>query len=200
MPVLVYDNLPFPASDLDDDNQNRALGRFFTAWGQVEVTYGFIFRELCGLSASVATTMFEKIRVRDQLDILDDIVEMIADDSFRQVLADTLAAVRNLSVARNKLAHSRWGFIDNESARFWVGMTAEQAQAIAFGDQKGAALRERFIFTVAEIDTLTNACLTQRDALIRAQATLLEMSVQRQGQDGAHLLDRLGHRHPALRE
>ena len=51
MPTLIYDNLPFNETDLTSPDSNMALGRFFTAWGQVEVVYGMIFRELLQLRA-----------------------------------------------------------------------------------------------------------------------------------------------------
>lgn len=199
MPSLIYDNLPFPETDLSSTPNNRALGRFFTAWGQVEVVYGMIFRELCNLAHDIGAIVFEKIGVREQLDILDDMIELIDDNDLRGGLAVSLIAVRKISVSRNKIAHSRWGTIDGQSARFWVGITTAQASDIAGEQRKGPTWRNKFIFTVDQINALTNECVAERDNLTQRLHALHEKRIQQALEGGAHLAALPGHRHPALR-
>jgi len=199
MPGLSYDNIPFPDSDMAP-GPNKALGRFFTAWGQVEVVYGMIFRDLCGMDRDMGQIVFEKIGVREQLDILDDMTELIADDHLRTALETALQAIRAISVARNKIAHSRWGLIDGEPARFWVGMTNAQSTAIWRNEGRGPTWREKFIFTVPQIQALTESCVTQRDVLHTVLGTLTRIEFEQERQAGVRSRAARGRRHPALRE
>ena len=50
----------------------------------------------------MGTIVFEKIGVREQLDILDDMVELIADNDLRGAIFVSLVTVRQISVARKQ--------------------------------------------------------------------------------------------------
>lgn len=199
MPSLMYDNIPFPESDMAPV-ANKALGRFFTAWGQVEVVYGMMFRDLCSMDSDIGGIVFEKIGVREQLDILDEIAELVEDNELRAKMASCLKAVREISVARNKIAHSRWGLIGGEPARFWVGITRMQSRAIAHEESRGVTWRARFIFTVPEIRELTQRCADRRDELIELLWSFHKKQAEPDHEDAFRRWAPPDRRHRALRE
>jgi len=198
MVSIVYDNLPFPESDLASDEQNRELGRFFTAWGQIEVAYGFIFRELTQIDRDIGSIIFEKIGVKEQLEVLDELADLIAKPEAQKQLLLGISSARALSAFRNKLAHSRWGAFDGEPARFWMGLTEAHVQEIQNGTDKGKSHRAKFIMTLSDIKRLVKEAISARDILLKLHEALLLERLQLIGQPGGQPWLPKYPRHPLL--
>lgn len=165
MPNIVLDNLPFPQEDMDDERRNVCLGRFMTAWAQVEVVCSFLFRELTGARSENALIIFDRITTNEQIKIVRELANQIADETVRTALVDEMKNVENESEKRNKIVHARWGAFDGEPARFWNGMTRENINDIVNEMGKAISLRSKNIHTIEDIDTLTASLLVRRDNL-----------------------------------
>lgn len=168
MASIIYNNIPFNPDDLSNIENNFALGQFLTAWSQTESICGFLFRELSQISYAIANTIFDRIGVREQIEILTELVATIPDAERNERALMALKEVEELSKVRNKIVHAGWGQFNGEAARFWHGITSSRLSEISQESPKGKADRIRFIFTISEI-----AALTTRNANVRSKLEIL---------------------------
>jgi hypothetical protein len=165
MARIVSNNAPFPEDDLTDPERNFALGQFMTAWSQVESMYGFLFRELAEIPSDSSSIIFDRVGVREQLEIVQALSDAKLDGDDKTKAETILDQVEKISVLRNKIVHAGWGKINGESARFWNGLTGRNLEEIAGDTQKGLSLRERYIHTISHMTNLTARCTGLRDQL-----------------------------------
>lgn len=165
MPSIIYNNLPFDEADLTNSDTNFTLGQFMTAWSQVESLCGFLFRELSQIRYEVANIIFDRVGVREQIEILAELVVNIEDTSRMEIASAAVKEVEALSKARNKIVHAGWGLYNMEPARFWHGITRQRFSEIGSNTPRGKADRERFIFTLSDIVAATERCVTVRETL-----------------------------------
>lgn len=140
MAAIVLNNVPFPASDLEDEAPNLALGRFMTAWSQVEVVCNHLFRHLAGLDSDVATIVFDNVGTKEQLAMLSELCESLPDATQRQEVSTSLKSAQEFGVKRNKLVHASWGYLNGELARFWSGLTSAHLKEIQSDSQRAKAM------------------------------------------------------------
>ena len=165
MASIIYNNIPFDPSDLRSHGTNFALGRFMTAWSQTESLCGFLFRELSQIRHEIANIVFDRIGTREQIEILAELAALIPDNGRSSRAAAALKEVEYISKARNKIVHAGWGQFNGEPARFWHGVTRGHFNEISQESTKGKADRVRFIFTISDIDALTDRCVAVREHL-----------------------------------
>jgi len=164
MAGIILNNIPFDPNNLADDERNAALGRFMTAWSEVEVVCGFLFRGFANLEADIGGAIFDRVGVREQIDILGALVEL-SDDPAAAALPGLLDEANNLSKARNKLVHASWGLFNGQPARFWQGLTSSHLSRISEETAKGKSERVKFIFTLSDLGDLTRRCTAVRSKL-----------------------------------
>ncbi|MGJ8570632.1 MAG: hypothetical protein ACSHXI_08030 [Hoeflea sp.] len=165
MANIIYNNIPFDENELSHHGTNFTLGQFMTAWSQVESLCGFLFRELSKIEYEIANVIFDRVGVREQIEIITELAESITDPRLRTEAAISLKEVEAISIARNKIVHAGWGLFNEEQARFWHGITSARFDQIARETEKGKADRVRFIFTLTDITHLTERSLGVRQRL-----------------------------------
>lgn len=165
MAVIEYNNFPFEAKFIDGAAHNEAFGRFFTAWSQVETAYCFVARQLTAMEPTIVSTLLDKARTTEVLEIITRLVGEMADQPRKQPLLGALASAKELSIKRNKLVHAGWGLFNSEIARFSHELTTEDFMEIANESQKGKSKRQNRVFTVQDIEQLTAKCIKTRDEL-----------------------------------
>lgn len=159
MASLVYNNLPFDQNDYNDVDRNVILGRFMTAWGQVEATCGFLFREILDLDYSQSFFVFETITTQHQLEIMKGLLEDNLETPHYEKLRDIVARVGLVSAKRNKIIHAGWGQYNGEVARFYRGITRKQSDEICSETQRGKNLKTTHIHTLTEIEAASSEAL-----------------------------------------
>lgn len=165
MPGILYNNIPFDEADLTSQDSNFALGQFMTAWSQVESLCGFLFRDLSNVGYEIGTIIFDRVGVREQIEILAELAALMPNAEQRESALVAMKEVEFLSKARNKIVHAGWGLFNGERARFWHGITNAHFDGISADTAKGKADRGRFIFTLSDIATLTGRSISVRQTL-----------------------------------
>lgn len=158
-------NLPFDEGEVTDQTRNFALGQFMTAWSQVECIYGFLFRELSQINPEIAIIIFDRVGVKEQLEIVTELAERISSEDFRSRATKALSEVQNISKARNKIVHANWGLLNGEPARFWQGLSTARLQALRDDTPRAKSDRQNYVFTLPNLRDLTERCLKLRAEL-----------------------------------
>lgn len=163
MVSIFYNNIPFEEEDLTGNDHNFVLGRFMTAWSQVESLCGFLFRELAGLDHNIGPIIFDRVGTREQIEIVGALLEN-SDELAEHALL--LEKAQKISVSRNKIVHAGWGKLDGEPARFWHGITTKHWDSMVGDDDgKARATITKYIFTTTDMARLTEECVSLRDEL-----------------------------------
>ncbi|TPN60017.1 hypothetical protein FJ981_00325 [Mesorhizobium sp. B1-1-4] len=165
MAGIMYNNIPFDENDLSNPDTNFALGQFMTAWSQVESLCGFLFRNLSQIGYEIGNIIFDRVGAREQIEILTELIHLMPNAEQRESASKAMKEVESLSRARNKIVHAGWGLFNGEPARFWHGITNAHFDGIATDTAQGKADRERFIFTLPDIATLTGRSVSVRQTL-----------------------------------
>jgi len=165
MANIFHNNIPDPQSDLNNEKANVALGRFMTAWSQIEGMCGFLFCEIAQLDPKATRIIFDRIGSREQISILRALVDGIVIADERDRIADLMDRVEKLSEKRNKIAHGSWGTYNGESTRFWQGMTSSNFEDVVMETPKGQSLRVKNLHTITDLEALIGACVVLRDTL-----------------------------------
>ena len=126
-----------------------------TVWSQIQGICGFLFKEFTGIPPETAQIIFDRIGTKEQIEILDAIFATFQDENERASGERLMRQVEAISVRRNKIVHSGWGLYNGEVARFWHGLTSAHFDEIMRETPKGKSQRERFIFTLTDLNRLT---------------------------------------------
>lgn len=165
MPNVYLNNIPFDPEFLADTEANAALGRFMTVWSQIEVMCGFIFRSMTGFRAEFTIVFQDNVDVKEQIAIVQELSESVADQSARQDLVAAMGKVQTMSTKRNKIVHASWGRLDGVPARFYNGLSHSRIQELFRGTQRGKTYPGTWVFTVAHLNQLTIDGVALRDEL-----------------------------------
>ena len=163
-------NLPFPSWELTSIEANETLGKFVTAWGQVETVCSFIFNALSEVPATARLTLFGWVQTYEQIQILS----ALAEETDESALRDAISEVKDLSEKRNRIIHAEWGTIDGKEARFWRGLTIKALDQIA--KETNPSRRTGSVFTLQEIKAFTENAVSLRDKLIEINQNIAQTS------------------------
>lgn len=166
MASIVYNNLPFEENMIAGEAHNFALGRFITAWSQVEASYCAVARRLTNAEPTLIAALLDKARTREVLEILSIISHDIDDHNIKSELISLVERCQKISVKRNKIIPAGWGQYNGIMARFSHDLTMHDFEEIMLETQKGRGKRETRIFTVPDIETATEQCTNIRDGLL----------------------------------
>lgn len=167
--VTIFRAMPPRDEDLADDVSNVALGRFMTAWAQVEIVITYLFKRIADISIAKASAIFDNIGTKEQIEILEAMSDEIEDEKLQGKVRDLLQAAKSLSSNRHKIVHASWEIFQSEPARIWFGVTCNQLDEMLEGTQKGKSFREKFVFTAQDIEALTKEATMIRDELASIQ-------------------------------
>jgi hypothetical protein len=170
--VTIFRAMPPRDEDLADDVSNVALGRFMTAWAQVEIVITYLFKRIADISNTKASAIFDNIGTKEQIEILVAMSEEIEDDKLQEKIIDLLQGAKSLSSNRHKIVHASWEIFKSEPARIWFGVTKSQFDEMLEGTQKGKSFREKFVFTVEDMEALIQEAIMIRDELASIQRGL----------------------------
>jgi hypothetical protein len=163
--VTIFRAMPPRDEDLADDEANVALGRFMTAWAQVEIVCTYLFKTMADISNTKASAIFDHIGTKEQIEILEALADELTDIQMQTQLIELVEIARLLSSNRHKIVHASWEIFQSESARIWFGVTSAQLHEMLDGSQKGKSYRQKYVFTVDDLNALTSEATKARDGL-----------------------------------
>lgn len=160
----VLDNIPFDLEELEASVPNEVLGRFVTAWSEIEVVCNHLFRRMAGLDTHLATIIFCHVQTRDIIRICSALAQGLEQDLHRTRAVELFREVRRASEVRNAVFHARWGKSNGAAARF-AFQTDYSPLEETIDTQKARAKQEKGVLTVAEIAEKTTEFVSLRDRL-----------------------------------
>lgn len=172
MAGIVLNNLPFDEADLADPMRHIALGRFMTAWSQVEVVWSFLFRKFLDLSPQIALVVSDKVKINTQLAIVRELIEYLPQEDDRSALGTAISTLEKIASKRNKIVHSSWGLLNGEAARYDHALSSDKMEEVMNETPKGNSIRANHIFTIRDLEEITSATVSLRDNLENALHTI----------------------------
>lgn len=176
--AVVLDMWPFPTDHLHGESHNLTLGRFMTAWSQIEIVCRALFQAAIHVDDDQANIIFDNVSAKDQIIILRNMVSYLTshDGDDGEKLARLLDEVKVLSTTRNRIIHARWGSLHGEIARFWFGITADQVSLMVIEGEGAASCRTK-IFTVPEITAATERCAQVGEGLSQQLSNVIRQQM-----------------------
>lgn len=119
--VLVIGALDMPIHPLHrpDDATLIAFGEVISAWGEIEVIMGFLFRHLTDLRYDIGSIIFSNLSAQQQREMLERIGGKVLPDTEQSELSSLLSRVKKKATIRNHIVHGTWGTKGTEYHRFY---------------------------------------------------------------------------------
>lgn len=182
MPQVLYQQPTLNDAIVNGDGPNLAIGRFLTAWGEVEGAYMAAFINLSGLKLNHLSFYLDRVRTREMLDLTLDLCAQYEDRRIAEAITPLIERASALSAKRNQIVHAGWGMLDGEPALFYHQLTQQNLLEIMQGTQRGLAKHRRLIFTVAEINEASAEAISIRDGLMPLVQQLMQISARQQNE------------------
>jgi hypothetical protein len=155
-----------------------ALGRFLSAWGDVENLIAVLFRELGVHDRGVASIIFAHMSTRSQIEAVRDLLLDRTDADRMLPLVKLVERVLSASGRRNAIVHAHWSVLTPPPVLYRVSQSVTDSKirtviAGIKGRHEAQSYRAKNAFTVKEIIRETAALRRLRAELLAAREALL---------------------------
>lgn len=168
----------FASDDSLWNEAHLALGKFLSAWGDVENVVAVLFRDFGVPDRGIASVIFRHMTTRSQIETVRDLLLDQAPPGQSKVMVKLLERTVAASGRRNSIIHAHWSLLTPPPILYRVSQSVTEGgigviMAGIKGRHEAQGYRAKNAFSVAEITKETAALRRLRAELLAERKRLL---------------------------